>query len=119
MTELSVGDAVVLQNIHFEYNRADLTTDSQSGIEMLTEFLKRNPGLKVELAGHTDNVGSESYNRKLSADRAEVVRNALIANGIDANRLTAQGYGATKPVASNDSEEHRALNRRTEMIIIN
>lgn len=119
VTELSVGDAVVLQNIHFEYNRADLTTDSQSGIEMLTEFLKRNPGLKVELAGHTDNVGSESYNQKLSADRAEVVRNALIANGIDADRLTARGYGASKPLKANDSEEHRALNRRTEMIIIN
>ena len=119
VTELSVGDAVVLQNIHFEYNSADLTADSQSGIEMLTEFLKRNPGLKVELAGHTDNVGSESYNQKLSADRAEVVRNALIANGIDSDRLTARGYGASKPLKANDSEEHRALNRRTEMIIIN
>jgi outer membrane protein OmpA-like peptidoglycan-associated protein len=119
VTELSVGDAVVLQNIHFEYNSADLTADSQSGIEMLTEFLKRNPGLKVELAGHTDNVGSESYNQKLSANRAEVVRNALIANGIDSDRLTARGYGASKPLKANDSEEHRALNRRTEMIIIN
>ena len=119
VTELSVGDAVVLQNIHFEYNSADLTADSQSGIEMLTEFLKRNPGLKVELAGHTDNVGSESYNQKLSADRAEVVRNALIAKGIDSDRLTARGYGASKPLKANDSEEHRALNRRTEMIIIN
>lgn len=117
--ELAPGDAVVLQNIQFEFNSFALTDDSQLGIQMLTEFLKRNPDLKVELAGHTDNVGSDSYNLKLSADRAEVVRNALIANGIDADRLTAQGYGATQPVAPNDSDEHRALNRRTEMIIIN
>ena len=118
VVELSVGDAVVLQNIQFEFNSAELTLDSQLGIQMLTEFLKRNPELKVELAGHTDDVGNAQYNLKLSAERAEVVRKALIDNGIDENRLTAKGYGATKPLASNDSEEHRALNRRTEMIVI-
>ncbi len=119
VVELTAGDAVVLQNIQFEYNSSALTADSQSGIQMLTDFLKRNPDLKVELAGHTDNVGSESYNQRLSADRAEVVRKALIDNGIDGLRLTAKGYGSTKPLAPNDSDEHRALNRRTEMIIIN
>lgn len=119
VVELSPGDAVVLQNIQFEYNSSALTEDSQSGIQMLTDFLKRNPDLKVELAGHTDNVGSESYNQKLSADRAEVVRKALVDNGIDETRLMAKGYGSTKPLAPNDSEEHRAMNRRTEMIIIN
>ena len=86
---------------------------------MLAEFLFRNSGLRVELAGHTDNVGSENYNLKLSADRAEMVRNALIAKGVDKDRLTAKGYGASQPIAPNDTEEHRALNRRTEMIIIN
>ena len=70
------------------------------------------------MAGHTDDVGSASYNQKLSADRAEVVRKALIDQGIDATRLTAKGYGATKPLVPNDSEEHRAVNRRTEMIVI-
>lgn len=119
VVELAPGDAVVLQNIQFEYNSSALTVDSQTGVEMLTEFLRRNPDLKVELAGHTDNVGSENYNTKLSADRAEVVRQALIDNGIDENRLTAKGYGATKPLWPNDSDEHRALNRRTEMMIIN
>lgn len=118
VVELAPGDAVVLQNIQFEYNSSALTEDSQPGILMLTDFLKRNPDLKVELAGHTDNVGSESYNKKLSADRAEVVRQALVGNGIDEMRLTAKGYGSTKPLAPNDSEEHRALNRRTEMIIM-
>ena len=119
VVELVPGDAVVLQNIQFEYNSSALTADSQSGIQMLTDFLKRNPSLKVELAGHTDDVGGASYNQKLSADRAEVVRQALIGNGIEATRLTAKGYGSLKPLAPNDSEVHRALNRRTEMIIIN
>jgi len=117
--ELNPGDALVLQNIQFEYNSSALTQDSENGITMLTDFLQRNPMLNVELAGHTDNVGSESYNLKLSTDRAETVRQALIANGIDPSRLTAKGYGASKPLVSNDNDEHRALNRRTEMIITN
>ena len=89
VTELAPGDAVVLQNIQFEYNSSALTNDSRPGIQMLTEFLQRNPELRVELAGHTDNVGSDSYNLKLSSERAETVRNAMITNGIDASRLTA------------------------------
>ena len=117
VTELTTGDAIVLQNIQFEFNSSALTEDSHVGIQILTNFLKRNPELKVELAGHTDNVGNEKYNQRLSADRAEVVRQTLIANGIDEHRLTAKGYGFSKPLFPNDSDEHRALNRRTEMII--
>ena len=117
VVELAPGDAVILQDIQFEFNSSALTEDSQAGILMLTAFLQRNPELKVELAGHTDNVGSESYNLKLSTDRANVVRQALIENGIDEARLKAQGYGSSKPLVPNDSEENRARNRRTEMII--
>ena len=119
VVDLSVGDAFVLQNIQFEYNSSALTDDSQAGVAMLSDFLKRNPELKVELAGHTDDIGNEKYNLELSADRANVVREALISSGIDASRLTANGYGSSKPLKPNDSDEHRALNRRTEMIIIN
>ena len=118
VVELMPGDAVVLQNIQFEYNSSVLTEESQAGIQILNDFLQRNSDLRVELAGHTDNVGSDSYNLKLSTERAETVRNALIAIGIDESRLTAKGYGAMRPIAPNDTEEHRALNRRTEMIII-
>lgn len=117
VVELVPGDAVILQNIQFEYNSAALTEDSEAGILMLFEFLKRNSDLKVELAGHTDNVGSDNYNLKLSSERAEVVRQALVDKGIDATRLTAKGYGATQPLVPNDSEEHRAVNRRTEMVV--
>lgn len=118
VVELLPGDAVVLQNIQFKFNSSSLTEDSHTGILMLADFLRRNPELKVELAGHTDDVGSASYNKKLSADRAEVVRQALVDNGIEESRLSAKGYGSIKPLVPNDSEEHRALNRRTEMIII-
>ena len=118
VVELEPGDAVVLQNIQFEFNSSALTEDSQSGIEMLAAFLQRNPELKVELAGHTDDVGNANYNLKLSSERAVVVRDALIGKGIDGNRLTAKGYGAAKPLVPNDNDEHRAVNRRTEMIVI-
>jgi outer membrane protein OmpA-like peptidoglycan-associated protein len=118
VVELAPGDAVVLQNIQFEFNSSALTEDSQTGIAMLTAFLKRNPELRVELAGHTDDVGNANYNLRLSSERAEVVRKALVDNGIEASRLTAKGYGTTKPLVPNDSDEHRALNRRTEMIVI-
>lgn len=118
VVELAPGDVLVLQNIQFEFNSSALTADSQAGVLMLVEFLRRNPELKVELAGHTDNVGNESYNQKLSSSRAESVRKALIEKGIEENRLTAKGYGASKPLAPNDSDENRALNRRTEMIVI-
>ena len=118
VTELYPGDKFVLQHIQFEFNSSALTEDSEAGIQVLADFLKRNPELKVELAGHTDDIGNEKYNLQLSADRASVVREALIAKGIEASRLTANGYGSSKPLKPNDSEEHRAMNRRTEMIII-
>ena len=114
---LEPGTVVPLVNIQFEFGSAALTGDSEEGVAMLAAFLERHPDLVVELAGHTDNVGSDAYNLKLSQERAEVVRQALIAKGIDEGRLTAKGYGSTKPIQPNDSEEHRALNRRTELII--
>lgn len=118
VVEFAQGDAVVLQNIQFEFNSAQLTTDSESGIRMLCDFLQRNPDLNVELAGHTDNVGGERYNQKLSTDRANAVRDALIIKGVNAERLTAKGYGSSKPLVPNDSEENKAKNRRTELVIM-
>ena len=115
---LNPGTVVQLVNIQFEFNSAALTGDSEEGMEMLKVFLENHPEITVELAGHTDNVGSDAYNLRLSKERAEVVRQALIDKGIASERLTAKGYGATKPITSNDTEEHRAMNRRTEMIVL-
>ena len=80
--------------------------------------MNQNKNLKIELGGHTDNQGSEEYNQKLSLDRAKTVYEYLITKGISSNRLTYKGYGKTKPIATNDTEEGRAENRRTEFKII-
>ena len=112
------GAVVQLVNLQFEFGSAALTEESAEGIDMLADFLENHPEIHVELAGHTDNVGSDTYNLKLSEERATVVREALIAKGMEASRLTAKGYGSSKPLWPNDSEEHRAMNRRTEMIIV-
>lgn len=112
------GTVIQLVNIQFEFNSAALAEDSREGIAMLAAYLENHPEIHVELAGHTDNVGSDAYNQKLSSARAEVVRQALVDKGIAPDRLTAKGYGATKPLQPNDTEEHRAINRRTEMIVL-
>lgn len=116
--DLTSGAVVQLVNIQFEFNSAALTADSEDGVEMLKAFLESHPEIAVELAGHTDNVGADAYNIKLSQERAEVVRQALMDKGVAPERLTAKGYGATKPIYPNDTDEHRAMNRRTEMIIL-
>ncbi len=117
--DLQPGSVVQLVNIQFEFNSAVLTENSKEGIEMLALFLSSHPEINAELAGHTDNIGSEAYNMDLSVERAESVRQALIAKGIEGERLVAKGYGSTKPLYPNDTEEHRAMNRRTEMMINN
>lgn len=116
--DLKPGTVMRLVNIQFEFGSAALTQDSDEGINMLAAFLESHPDIHVELAGHTDNVGSETYNVKLSEERAAVVRQALISKGIEEERLSAKGYGSMKPIVPNDTDEHRAMNRRTEMIIV-
>lgn len=117
--DLKPGTVIQLVNIQFEFNSSELTEDSREGIDMLAAFMENHPSLYVELGGHTDNVGSDAYNQKLSESRASAVRQALMDKGIASERMTSKGYGATKPAYPNDTEEHRALNRRTEMTIKN
>lgn len=116
--EINAGDTLTIKNIQFEFNSSSLTADSKAGIEKIAELLQSHPEFNAELAGHTDNVGNENYNQILSAERANAVRDALINIGVDAKRLTAKGYGSSKPIAPNDSEENKAKNRRTELIIL-
>ena len=106
-----------LNNIFFDFNKATLRNESIPELKQLIKFLAENPKLKIEISGHTDSVGTIEYNRKLSQERANAVREYLVSHTVSASRVTAKGYGATKPVAPNDTEENRQKNRRTEFRI--
>jgi outer membrane protein OmpA-like peptidoglycan-associated protein/tetratricopeptide (TPR) repeat protein len=113
------GKKIVLNNIFFQTGKAELTETSIVELDHLYNLLNENPDIKVEISGHTDNVGNKADNLKLSQDRATVVVSALVKKGINSSRLTAKGYGDTQPIAPNDTDEHKQLNRRTEFKIIN
>ncbi|HTD98215.1 MAG TPA: OmpA family protein [Mucilaginibacter sp.] len=115
---IEVGNKVILKNIFFDTNRFDIKGESKSELQKLVEFLNLNPTVRIEVSGHTDNVGNEQSNQILSENRAKSVYRYLIANGVNAARLTYKGYGETQPVASNDNDEDRSRNRRTEFKII-
>jgi outer membrane protein OmpA-like peptidoglycan-associated protein len=109
---------IELNNIFFDFNKATLRPESISELRHMIRFMQDYPKLKIEISGHTDSLGTEEINRKLSQDRAEAVREYLVSHGVHTTRITARGYGASKPVAPNDTEEGRQRNRRTEFRII-
>ncbi len=113
--ELDRDCHVALYGIHFDFNKSTLRPDSEPVLEEILALLKARPELKLEVQGHTDNVGGDDYNQKLSDSRANAVLEWLRAKGTAADRLTAHGYGLKVPVADNDSEEGRARNRRVEI----
>ena len=116
--EIKVGKAYTINNINFETNSAELSTQSKNIIKEFASFLNENAAVKVSIQGHTDNVGDPSSNMKLSKDRAKNVKQFLIEQGIQANRLDSKGFGMSKPLSKNTSEAGRAKNRRTEFVII-
>lgn len=118
LSPLTAGSVIALRNIFFNTASFDLLPASNAELEKLGQLLKTNPTLRIELGGHTDNVGGDAANMTLSDQRAKAVRDHLIGQGIDGGRITAKGYGKTKPVATNDTEEGRALNRRTEVTVL-
>jgi len=118
MKKIEVGRSIVLNNIFFDFNKATLRPESASELDRLTDLMKEMPKLKIEISGHTDNVGAAAYNLKLSESRAKAVVDYLIKKGIDTSRLQFKGYGFEQPIASNDTDEGRQLNRRTEFKII-
>lgn len=118
LEKVEVGKSIVLNNIFFATNSSEVLASSGGELTVLAKLLKENPTLKVEIEGHTDNVGAADYNMELSNRRAEAVKNRLVEMGIAPERLTSRGYGASKPVADNDSELSRAKNRRTEIRIM-
>jgi outer membrane protein OmpA-like peptidoglycan-associated protein len=114
---IELNATMALKNIQFELNSYKLLPVSLVELDKLLQLLTENPQLKVEISGHTDNIGSAADNLRLSQNRAKAVVEYLVSKGIDPKRLTSKGYGATKPVADNKTEEGRALNRRTEFTI--
>ena len=118
LKNIAVGSKIALRNIFFDVGKATLRSASNAELNRLVKLLNDVPSLKIEISGHTDNTGSASLNQQLSQDRAEAVVNYLQGKGISANRLTAKGYGSSKPVASNNTPAGRQENRRTEFEII-
>ena len=117
-TNVNIGDKFNLNRIFFEFNSSDLLTASYTELERLSEILNNTPGLRIEIRGHTDNIGSTSYNKSLSVKRAASVYNYLLDKGIDKSRMKYRGFGNKVPVANNDTNEGRRLNRRVEIIIV-
>jgi outer membrane protein OmpA-like peptidoglycan-associated protein len=107
----------VFDNLNFYTGSTQLTPESQPTVTNLIAILKAYPNTEVQLVGHTDNSGDPAANMKLSQDRANAVRDMLVDGGIDANRISTAGYGQDKPIASNDTGEGRAKNRRTELVV--
>ena len=110
---------VILKNIFFDSGKSDIKAESISELDRIYELLNRNPNLRVQINGHTDNVGEANYNKILSRKRAKSVERYLISYGIEPGRLSAKGFGEEKPLVSNDDEiGGREINRRTEIEII-
>jgi outer membrane protein OmpA-like peptidoglycan-associated protein len=118
MKKIKVGGAVVLRNVFFNSGSYDLLSESKVELQKLIDFLTLNKSVSIEVEGHTDNIGSSEMNQVLSESRAKEVYKYLTNNGVDTNRMKYHGYGLSKPVSSNDTPEGRALNRRTEFVII-
>lgn len=115
---VAVGNKIRLNNIFFEYEKANLSSTSIAELNRVLKLMSDYPKLKIEISGHTDNVGSSDYNLKLSTRRAKAVADYLISKGVDSKRIKYVGYGFDKPVADNTTEEGRKLNRRSEIKII-
>jgi len=115
---LIVGSTIRLNKVYFERGKAVLLDNSFAELDRVVEMLLENPDIKIELSGHTDNQGNAKLNLKLSQERVEAVKSYIISGNVDAKRVKGKGYGGTRPVASNASEDTRRLNRRVEFKIL-
>jgi outer membrane protein OmpA-like peptidoglycan-associated protein/tetratricopeptide (TPR) repeat protein len=117
LKNIAIGSKIALRNVFYATGKSDITPDSYPELDRLVKLMNDVPSLKVEISGHTDNIGSETTNQKLSEDRANSVVSYLSKKGVTSSRLAGKGYGSSKPVASNNSEDGRQQNRRTEFEI--
>lgn len=113
---MELGRKLIIENLLFKTGRYDLP-ENVSELNILAEFMLNRPNVTILIEGHTDIVGSDALNDRLSENRANSVKNYLIQHGISANKISTKGYGKRKPIASNDTEFGRSLNRRTEIVI--
>jgi outer membrane protein OmpA-like peptidoglycan-associated protein len=103
--------------VNFDFNSANLTTLAKTNLDKLVTVLKNNPDTNINIYGHTDSIGSDAVNLRISAQRAAAVKNYFVANGISASRMFTEGLGKSSPIASNDTDAGRAKNRRVEFAI--
>jgi len=118
LTPLEVGAVIRLNKVYFERGTAALLDESFAELERVVDMMNENPEVKIELSGHTDNQGNSKLNIQLSQERVDVVKRYIAEHGVDGKRIKGKGYGGTRPVASNASEETRKLNRRVEITIL-
>jgi len=115
----TVRERIVLRGVNFDFDKSDIRPDAAVILDEAINILSRNADLSVRVEGHTDWTGIEVYNQGLSERRAESVRRYLVANGVAAERLSTAGFGETQPIATNETREGRALNRRVELKVLN
>ncbi|MCB0731256.1 MAG: OmpA family protein, partial [Ignavibacteriae bacterium] len=115
---LQSGEQLAYTNIQFKVNSDIITEPSKETLDNVVHVLKKLTDLKLEIQGHTDSDGAEAYNQDLSERRAVAVKNYIVSNGIEADRLTTVGYGESKPLVENTSRENKAKNRRIEFVPI-
>jgi OOP family OmpA-OmpF porin len=115
---IEVGVTVRLKNIYFDFDKTTLKHESYVELNKVVDFLKQNGHVEVEISGHTDNKGSDDYNTNLSQGRSQAVVDYIISQGIDSSRLTAHGYGESKPIDTNETDAGRANNRRVEFTVL-
>ena len=118
LTPIKKGEVFVMRNLHFATNKTRILSSSEEALEALYSYLERNPEIRIKIMGHTDNVGKDAANQRLSEGRANAVRADLIKRGIDETRIEAEGYGETRPIDTNDTEEGRQNNRRVEVEVL-
>ena len=115
---IKYGEKVVLKNIFFETASYELLPESRVELNKLVAFMNNNPTISIEIGGHTDNIGKPEDNQLLSENRSKSVRAYLVRNGIADSRIQYKGYGEEQPMASNETPEGRAQNRRTEFKVL-
>lgn len=118
LVPIEAGESAVMNNLFFDFNKSKLNSDSYPELNRIVSTMNKYPRMRIEVAGHTDNVGSDDYNNKLSESRAKSVADYIFSKGIKKDRIESKGYGKSKPIADNGTDEGRQQNRRVELIIL-